>query len=214
MDYVSINWKKSALVVIDMKYDFVSPMGASPIEGTEAILPELICLADRFRYYKLPIIHVITLYKPDGSNVDNCRRILIESGKRIATVDSDGANIISELLPSDPVLPDHYRLLTGEVLNIGKHDYVLYKPRWGAFYQTPLEDFLRKKGIDSVIVAGCNFPNCPRTSIYEASERDFRIGVVEGTISGLYNTGREELANIGVNLFTSEEMDPLLKLSY
>lgn len=214
MDYVSINWKKSALVVIDMQYDFVSPMGASPIDGTETILPMLIRLADRFRYYGLPIVHVIRLYKTDGSNVDNCRRRLIESGKRIASVDSDGANIISALLPSDPVLPDHKRLLSGEVLNIGKHDYVIYKPRWGAFYQTPLEDFLKKKGIDSIIVAGCNFPNCPRTSIYEASERDFRIGVVEGTISGLYERGREELANIGINIFTPEETDSLLKLSY
>ena len=214
MDYVSINWKKSALVIIDMQYDFVSPMGASPIDGTEAILPPLIRLADRFRYYGRPIIHVIRLYKADGSNVDNCRRRLIESGHRIASVGSVGANIISALLPSEPVLLDHKRLLAGEMLNAGKYDHVLYKPRWGAFYQTPLEDFLKKKGIDSVIVAGCNFPNCPRTSIYEASERDFRIGIVENTISGLYEKGHEELANIGVNIFTPEQTDSLLILSY
>ena len=31
---------------------------------------------------------------------------------------------------------------------------------------------------------GCNFPNCPRTSIYEASERDFRVVLARDAISG------------------------------
>lgn len=40
--------------------------------------------------------------------------------------------------------------------------------------------------------AGCNFPNCPRTSIYEASERDFRTVLVRDAISGLYERGEHE----------------------
>jgi hypothetical protein len=38
------------------------------------------------------------------------------------------------------------------------------------------------------------------TSIYEASERDFRLVLAEDAISGLYEKGREELENIGVRL--------------
>src|SRR3989442_358297 len=30
-------------------------------------------------------------------------------------------------------------------------------------------------GISTLVCCGCNFPNCPRTSLYEASERDFRL---------------------------------------
>jgi nicotinamidase-related amidase len=48
------------------------------------------------------------------------------------------------------------------------------------------------------VFTGCNFPNCPRTSVYEASERDFRIVVLEDALSGLYPQGRKELENIGV----------------
>jgi hypothetical protein len=40
--------------------------------------------------------------------------------------------------------------------------------------------------------------NCPRTSIYEASERDFRIALAEDAISGLYPRGKVEMNNIGV----------------
>jgi hypothetical protein len=49
-----------------------------------------------------------------------------------------------------------------------------------------------------VVFVGCNFPNCPRTSMYEASERDFRVVCVEDAISGMYEQGRRELDNIGV----------------
>ncbi|WP_459872860.1 hypothetical protein, partial [Endothiovibrio diazotrophicus] len=53
---------------------------------------------------------------------------------------------------------------------------MLYKPRWGAFYRTSLESHLRGLDVSTLVFSGCNFPNCPRTSIYQASERDFRGG--------------------------------------
>ena len=53
---------------------------------------------------------------------------------------------------------------------------------------------------------GCNFPNCPRTSIYEASERDFRVLLVEDAVSGLYERGKEELRNIGVSMARADEV--------
>src|SRR4029453_2753005 len=91
-------------------------------------------------------------------------------------------------------------LLSGAVQDVGPDEVVIYKPRWGAFYETPLEDHLREHGVSTLVFCGCNFPNCPRTSIYEASERDFRIVLAEDAISGLYDRGREELRSIGVTL--------------
>lgn len=40
----------------------------------------------------------------------------------------------------------------------------------------------------------------PRTSIYEASERDFRVVVARDALSGLYERGERELVGIGVHL--------------
>ena len=83
---------------------------------------------------------------------------------------------------------------------IGTAEHVIYKPRWGAFYRTSLERHLRESGVDTVVFAGCNFPNCPRTSIYEASERDFRIVLVSDAVSGLYDRGVDECRAIGVDV--------------
>jgi nicotinamidase-related amidase len=83
---------------------------------------------------------------------------------------------------------------------VGEREVVIYKPRWGAFYETSLEPHLRRQDVSTLVFGGCNFPNCPRTSIYEASERVFRIALAEDAISGLYDRGREELRGIGVKL--------------
>jgi nicotinamidase-related amidase len=41
------------------------------------------------------------------------------------------------------------------------------------------------------------------TSIYEASERDFRLVLVEDAVSGLYEKGVEEMRRIGVAVMTT-----------
>ena len=56
------------------------------------------------------------------------------------------------------------------------------------------------------MVCGANFPNCPRTTVYEASERDFRVVVAEDALSGLYDKGAAELRAIGVALMPAAEV--------
>ena len=70
----------------------------------------------------------------------------------------------------------------------------------GAFYETPLHDRLQKLAVNTLVVCGCNFPNYPRTTVYEAGERDYKIVFVEDAVSGIYKKGKEELKNIGVHL--------------
>ena len=82
----------------------------------------------------------------------------------------------------------------------------MYKPRWGAFYNTPLEDHLRAHDVNTLVFCGCNFPNCPRTSMYEASERHYRVVLARDALSGLYERGERELANIGVRLMGASEV--------
>ena len=174
----------AALVLIDVQRDFVDTHGGHapmPIAGTGAAIMAMAKLVKAFREHGLPIVHVIRLYQPDGSNADLVRRRLIEQGARIAAPGSAGSQIASELRP-DVVDLDHELLLSGGVQRIGAAEHVSYKPRRGAFYRTSLEQHLRENGTDTVVFAGCNFPNCPRTSIYQASERDFRIVLVSDAV--------------------------------
>jgi nicotinamidase-related amidase len=58
---------------------------------------------------------------------------------------------------------------------------------------------------DRIVVCGCNFPNCPRTTIYEASERDFHIVFVPDATSGVYARGLDELRGIGAAIQDAEQ---------
>ena len=196
----------AALVLIDVQRDFVDvsdhmggKQASMPVAGTAAAIAAMSKLAKAFRERRLPIVHVVRLYQPDGSNVDLVRLRLIEQGARIAAPGSAGSQIAADLVP-DVVELDHELLLSGGLQQIGTAEHVIYKPRWGAFYRTSLERHLRESGIDTVVFAGCNFPNCPRTSIYEASERDFRIVLVSDAVSGLYDRGVDECRAIGVDV--------------
>jgi nicotinamidase-related amidase len=107
---------------------------------------------------------------------------------------------------------DHELLLAGGFQRVGATEHVMYKPRWGAFFNTGLDRHLHESGSNTLVFARCNFPNCPRTSIYEASERDFRIVLVSDAISGLYDRGAEECRAIGVEVLgLSETLDWLAR---
>lgn len=209
-DYVSPDFKRVALLTIDVQCDFTLPGAPLKIPGTVEVLPKIQHLVQLFRERHKPIVHVVRLYLADGSNADLCRRRSIESGKRAIVPGSEGAELVAELKPTADTKLDAERLLAGELQSIGPEEWVIYKPRWGAFFHTLLEQHLRSLGINTIVACGCNFPNCPRTTIYEASERDFRIVLAKDAVSQVYDRGLEELRNIGVSLLTSNEVCRLL----
>lgn len=105
-------------------------------------------------------------------------------------------------------------LLDGELQQIGPSEWIMYKPRWGAFYRTSLEEHLRDLGANTIVVWGCNFPNCPRATVYKASERDLRIAFVPDATSGVYEWGLRELENIGVKLASVDELSQKLTAEF
>ncbi|SEN69829.1 cysteine hydrolase family protein [Nitrosomonas marina] len=208
--YTDPHIEKSALITIDTQNDFTLNNAPAQIDGTDVIVPNMVRLLTAYRKNGLPIIHVVRLYLKNGSNVDVCRKQAVEEGREIVAPDSSGAELVDELKPDRSLRLDAGLLLSGNIQEFDQNEYVIYKPRWGAFYKTMLENFLKERAIDTVIFSGCNFPNCPRTSIYQASERDFRIVLVKDAISRLYPIGEEEMQNIGVNLLETNDIENML----
>ena len=208
--YTKPEWFRSALITIDTQCD---TLDGQPFEipGTSAILPRMEALLQTYRKAGKPIIHMVRIYKADGSNVDLCRRELIERGAALVLAGSSGCQLAPELLPHAGIELDADLLLSGGIQKLNSSEVAIYKPRWGAFYNTPFEHYLREMGVSTLVFSGCNFPNCPRTSIYEASERDFRLVLVADAISGLYEQGRREMHNIGVELISADQVTDAIR---
>jgi len=208
--YTTPDFAASALITIDVQRDVLD---GAPLEvaGTSAALENISRLAHTFRAADRPIVHVVRLYERNGSNVDLCRRDAVRRGLRVLAPGAPGSQLAAEILPDAGLTLDARTLLAGDIQRLGPSEVAIYKPRWGAFYRTPVEDHLRELQVSTLVFCGCNFPNCPRASIYEASERDFRIVVACDALSGLYERGEKELANIGVHPISTGEVADALR---
>lgn len=195
--FIAPEWDSSALVVIDVQAEFVS--GAMPVPGTADRIPALGRLVAAFRKAGRPIVHVVRLYVPGGTDTDLPRRAEILAGGEVAAPGSDGSQIPAELLPHGERL-DSELLLAGGFQQVGPAEHILFKPRWSAFHRTDLEQYLRARGITTVVVAGCNLPNCPRATLFDASERDYRAVIVEDATSQVTPERLHDLTLIGVNV--------------
>ncbi|WJR35493.1 cysteine hydrolase [Mycobacteroides immunogenum] len=195
--FVAPEWDSSALVVIDVQTEFVS--GAMTVPGTADRIPALGRLVSAFRAAGRPIVHVVRLYVPGGTDTDLPRRAEILAGREVAAPGTDGSQIPAELLPGGEQL-DSELLLAGGFQQVGPSEHILFKPRWSAFYRTELERHLRDHDVSTVVVAGCNLPNCPRATLFDASERDYRAVVVEDATSQVTPERLHDLTLIGVNV--------------
>src|ERR1700687_2325123 len=101
-DHVVPEHPRSALITIDVQRDTLD--GASlEIPGTSACLPNMRRLVESFRSRSRPIVHVVRLYEPDGSNVDLCRRQAVERGEQMLLAGSPGSELAEDLLPAPEI---------------------------------------------------------------------------------------------------------------
>jgi nicotinamidase-related amidase len=202
--YTRPDLERAALLSIDVQRDVLDgPLSfASPTRQ----LPNLRRLIEAFRVTGGPIVHVVRLYLPDGSNADLCRRDAIDRGHGALLAGTPGSALVDELLPRRDVALDVRTLLSGGFQHLTSNETVMYKPRWGAFYGTRLLEHLRACGVATVVVAGCNFPNCPRATIFEASERDMRVVAVSDALSRFTDRDAAEMRDIGVEVMPAIEV--------
>jgi nicotinamidase-related amidase len=65
-----------------------------------------------------------------------------------------GSQLAPGLLPAPGLQLDDELLLNGGIQALGEREVVIYKPRWGAFYRTPLEEYLREREVSTLVFTG------------------------------------------------------------
>ncbi|MFB6283795.1 MAG: cysteine hydrolase family protein [Halobacteria archaeon] len=204
--YSKPNPSSSALITVDFQNDFCLRDAPAEVPGTREVLPKVKELVDAYREEERPVVHLVRLYMTDGSNVDLCRRNSVEEGWNPVEPDTRGAELVDELKFEGWPETDHSKLLDGEYEQLCPNEWIVYKPRWSGFYRTGLDDFLTRQSIDTLVLCGCNFPNCPRTTVYDATSRNYRVVMARDATSGTYSRGLEELRDVGVSVADADEV--------
>jgi len=194
----------AALLTLSSQQDFLRPGSPFRAAGAHRVLPALARTVRGFRAQAAPIFHALRLYRPDGSNVDACRRQAIEEGLRVFMPGTTGVELLDEVRPDRAVRLDAPGLLGGGFQALGEAEWAFYRPRWGAFHDTALETRLRALGVTTLVVCGFNFTTAMRATIYEASARDFRIVLVSDAVGNGSEAAVQEMARIGVYLMPSD----------
>jgi nicotinamidase-related amidase len=73
-NFCNPDWANAALLTIDVQQDFTLPGAPAEILSTAEAVPGMQPLVWAFRQANRPVVHVVRLYRPDGSNVNLCRR--------------------------------------------------------------------------------------------------------------------------------------------
>ena len=182
-----------ALIIIDMQNGFLNPESPLCIKGAKATVPACAETIAACRAKSIPVIFVNRAYRADGSDVEHTRKAVWERGGKPLTPGSTGP-----LSVENP--PEFGKTNT---------DYEIIKPRYSAFFQTPLDLLLRRLGADTLILTGTTTPNCIRTTCYDAISLDYRVVVLEDCCSSnseeIQQANLLDMANVGAEIWMSSE---------
>jgi len=186
---IVLDSERSALLIIDMQNDFVTPGGhhhrqGRPCGPLQLIIPNIQLLLGSLPE-EVKIIYVVTIREPDGSDSHwRFHRILPERVRATGEARGQDCNVLRGTWGAQIV----------DILKPAADAHIVSKRRNSAFYETDLEMRLRCWGIDTLILTGVMADICVESTARDAFNRDFDIIVVsDGVASGDEAVCREML---------------------
>lgn len=150
---------KTALLVIDMVYDFVNPKGLVYYPQNEAVLPKIRKLIDKCRENKSLIIFIVDSHRPGKYDAEL-------ASVRKHCIHGTGGDEIAPCLGYDEV-----------------NDFIVYKRRYSSFFGTDLDLILREHNIKNLIICGTKTNCCIRSSVHDAYYLNYNVIVPEDCVA-------------------------------
>ena len=164
---------RCGLILVDFVNGFVDPAQfggphiAAAVQATRPLLAA-------FRTAGLPIVHTRVVFAGDGSNKNVfCMKV---PPLLTLTENAFASQTVGDLTPME-----------GEL--------VLRKTSASAFFSTGLSEWLRLRGVDTAVIAGCTTSGCVRATVVDAMQFNFRTIVIEDCV------GDRAMAPHEANLF-------------
>jgi nicotinamidase-related amidase len=155
---VRVDPARTALVVIDMQNDFVSPGGNLLVPDAEATIPAIHGLVELARANRMRVVYSQDTHR-DG---DPEWKIWPEHARE----GSWGWEIVDALAPAED-------------------ETVIRKVRYDAFYGTPLDHLLRLWGVDTLVICGTVANICVHYTAASAALRWYDVVIPSDAVSAL-----------------------------
>jgi nicotinamidase-related amidase len=166
--------RNTAVVTIDMHRGHLDPSVATMPQSAEAaarVTEANRVLITGARMRRIPVIHVVTSYHDVREISSN------PWWERIAGTDATRSNVLNHQLPGSEGLAVMPQLLDPA------YDVVVYnKKRYDSFMATELDQVLRARDIEVLLLTGVNTNSCVLATTVAANARDYAPIVVEDCV--------------------------------
>lgn len=169
--------EKKALIIIDMLNDFVKDGAPLKVRGIEKIIEPIKKEIEKAKSQRYPVIYIC------DSHDENDKEFNLYPPH--AVKNTEGAKIIEELKP--------------EGSNI-----IIRKNTFSGFYNTDLDNVLKKLSVEKLIVTGCVTNICVLYTVSDAVLRGYKVDVVKDAVIGLDKKGHQ---------FALRQMKEVLKIN-
>ena len=156
------------LLTIDLQKDF--PRLFTLLKPRDGFDEHVRQLTSFFRGRRLPIIHLLTLHKADRSTWT------LQMKRDNFSICIEGTEGCQEL----------------EAVGRRQGEAVMYKTRWSAFYGTNLDRLLKRRGYDTLVLAGFLSHACIRVTALDAYQRDYGVIIARDCID-TYDAAHEQI---------------------
>ena len=150
--------KETALIIIDMVYDFTDPNGKVYYPDNAKILPKIQDMLQFCRDHEMLIIFLQHRNRKDKIDRKMARM-------RPNCIEGTGGEAIDPRLPVDPV-----------------KDYVIQKRRYSGFFGTDLDLVLRENNIRNLLIVGTKTNCCVRATVQDAYNLDYEPWVISDCV--------------------------------
>jgi ureidoacrylate peracid hydrolase len=204
---IRVNYAQTAMIIVDMQNDFCSKGGLFDRAGIsisavqKAIEPTRKALLAA-RAAGIKIVYLKMGFRADLSDLGDAgsanrlRHLRFGAGRPCSAPDGrQGRFLIRDTWNTDVI----------EELRRQPEDVVLYKHRFSGFYQTELDDVLRRLRIRNLVFTGCTTSVCVDSTIRDAMFRDYRCILLADSV--VEPIGSEEpRSNHDASLLTIETL--------
>ena len=185
---LDIDLAHTALVIIDMQRDFLEPGGFGETLGNDVSRLQVAvgpcrAMLDAARRLGLLVVHTREGHRADLSDAPPAKLARGNPALRIGAPGPMG-RILIRGEPGHDIIP---------ALSPRADEPVIDKPGKGAFHATELEQVLRNRFIETLLVCGVTTEVCVHTTVREANDRGYRA-VVLGDCCASYFAEFHEVA--------------------
>jgi ureidoacrylate peracid hydrolase len=178
---IYVKTSKTAVLVVDMQNDFGSKGGVFDCAGLDiSMIQATVRPTSRVlgaaRNAGIPIVYLKMGFRPDLSDLgtvdspNRTRHLHFGVGQKMSAPDStEGRFLVRDTWNTDII----------SELKPKTDDTIVYKHRFSGFFETELDEVLKRLGVKYLIVTGCTTSVCVESTVRDAMFRDYSCVLLE-----------------------------------